>query len=78
MIHHLKRKEGKGIWICGGANVIQQFLLEDMIDEFYISIIPTLLGKGISLFGILDKKIDLRLIKTQSYNGITDLIYQRR
>jgi len=30
------------------------------------------------LFGILDKKIDLRLIKTQSYNGITDLIYQRR
>lgn len=49
-----------------------------MIDEFYISIIPTLLGKGISLFGILDKKIDLRLIKTQSYNGITDLIYQRR
>ena len=78
LIHHLKRKEGKGIWICGGANVIQQILQEDMIDEFYISITPTLLGKGISLFGILDKKIDLRLIKTQSYNGITDLIYQRR
>ncbi|WP_331682763.1 hypothetical protein [Blautia sp.] len=50
-----------------------------MIDQYYITVIPTILGSGIRLFeNVNGKEIPLKLIKTQSYNGMTDLIYIRR
>ena len=78
LIKRLREENGKGIWICGGANLIQQLVTEDMIDCYYITIIPIILGSGIRLFGNADQAIKLRLLKTQSYNGMTDLIYIRR
>jgi dihydrofolate reductase len=51
---------------------------KNMIDKYYISVIPTLLGNGVRLLGNIDREIKLRLCKTQTYNGITDLIYMRR
>lgn len=78
MVNELKREQGKNIWICGGANIIQQLIKEDLIDEYYISVIPTILGSGIRLFGTISGEIKLKLVHTQTYNGITDLIYTRR
>lgn len=78
IVNTLKQQEGKAIWICGGATVIQQLISADLIDEYYISVIPTILGTGIPLFGSSTKELKLRLVQTQSYNGITDLIYTRR
>lgn len=78
LIKRLRGKNGKGIWICGGANLIQQLVREDIIDCYYITVIPTILGSGIRLFEKADHEIKLRLLKTQSYNGITDLIYTKR
>lgn len=77
-VKNLKKKDGKGIWICGGANVIQQLMKKDVIDCYYITIIPTFLGAGIRLFENGEKEIKLKLIKTQNYNGMTELIYERR
>lgn len=78
IVKKLKIQEGKNIWICGGANVIYQLVKEDVIDEYYISVIPTILGSGISLFDTIQKEIKLKLEKTQAYNGIVDLVYSRR
>ena len=78
VVEKLKSKEGKNIWICGGANLTQQLMQNDLIDEYYIFVIPTLLGSGIRLFGNLENEIKLKLLKTQTYNGITDLVYARR
>lgn len=78
LLKKLKAQEGKSIWICGGANLIRQLMNDDLIDQYYISVIPTILGSGIRLFGNMGKEIKLRLLKTQTYNGITDLIYTRR
>lgn len=78
LVRELKNKEGKGIWICGGANIVQQFIQNDLIDEYYISVIPTVLGSGIRLFGTTSDEIKLKLISTQTYNGIVELIYARR
>lgn len=78
MVRELKREQGKGIWICGGAKLVGQLIKEDLIDEYYISVIPTILGDGIRLFGTVEKEIKLKLVRTQTYNGITDLIYTRR
>lgn len=78
LIRKLKQEKGKDIWICGGADIVQQVLKKNLIDKFYISVIPTLLGKGIPLFGTMEQEIRLELIQTQNYNGITDLVYKRR
>ncbi|GAA4443330.1 dihydrofolate reductase family protein [Ravibacter arvi] len=45
---------GKDIRIGGGADTIQQYLREGLIDELHIAIAPTLLGKGEGLFGKVD------------------------
>lgn len=78
IVNELKQQEGKKIWICGGANIVQQLVKANLIDEYYISVIPTILGSGIRLFETSPKEIKLKLIHTQTYNGITDLNYIRR
>lgn len=78
LLEKLKKESGKNIWICGGANLIQQLVRANVMDQYYISVIPTLLGQGIRLFDGLEYEIKLKLFKTQSHNGITDLIYVRR
>lgn len=78
LIRKLKQKQGKNIWICGGANIIQQLIREDLIDIYHITVIPTILGKGVRLFGTIKREIKLQLLNTQKYNGITDLVYGRR
>lgn len=78
LVKSLKEESGKDIWICGGANLVQQLVYEDIIDDYYITVIPTLLGSGIRLFENAKHEIKLRLLRTQSYNGMTDLVYTRR
>lgn len=78
LLKKLQKEEGKDIWICGGANLIQQLVSEDAIDQYYITVIPSILGSGIRLFEKGKKEIKLKLLKTQSYNGMTDLVYTRR
>ena len=78
LVRELLQYPGKDIWICGGAGIIQPLVEADLIDKYYISVIPVILGSGIRLFGETGKKIPLRLVQTQSYNGITDLVYIRR
>lgn len=78
LIKALKKENGKDIWICGGANLVWQLVNEDLIDCYYITIIPTLLGSGIRLFENGKAQIKLKLLNTQSYNGMIDLVYIRR
>ena len=35
------------VWLMGGGKIIRSFLQENLIDEYYIYIQPTLLGDGI-------------------------------
>ena len=78
LIRDLKKENGKSIWICGGAKIIQPLIQDNLIDEYYISVIPTILGDGIRLFAPGSNELKLKLKSTQSYNGITELIYTRR
>ena len=78
LVKKLREETGKGIWICGGANLAGQLIREDLIDCYYITVIPTLLGDGIRLFGKEKTGIDLRLTHTRAYNGMVELVYVRR
>lgn len=78
LIQKLKKYSGKNIWICGGANIINQLIDKNLIDIYHISIIPTILGNGIKLFDKFSIERKLKLISNNSYNGIVDLIYEHR
>lgn len=78
LLKTLKRQDGKDIWICGGANLVRQLMRTDSIDRYYLSVIPTLLGEGTRLFGEFPEERKLSLIQTRNYNGIVELIYERR
>ena len=47
---------GKDIRIGGGANTIQQYLREGLIDEMHVAISPVLLGSGERLFDGVDMR----------------------
>lgn len=78
VIQTLRAENGKGIWICGGANLVQQLVAEDLIDCYYITVIPVILGSGIRLFEHRTREIKLRLLESKAYNGMIDLIYTKR
>ena len=48
------------------------------IDQLWLSIIPTVLGNGVRLFPELSRELPLHLVKTEHWNGIEDLIYEKR
>ena len=78
LIEKLKQESRKDIWICGGASIVNQCVALDLIDKYHISIIPTILGGGIKLFDNQAAEHKLHLIFTRSYNGISELVYERR
>lgn len=78
LVNDLRQGAGKNIWICGGANVVNQLLRANLIDVFHIATIPTILGSGIKLFGEIENIQNLRLIDTTIYNGIIEAVYERK
>ena len=78
LIARLKAQPGGEIWICGGASVANQCMRQGLIDRYHINVMPTMRGAGIRLFEGLEKPIPLRLVSTEQYNGIVDLVYVAR
>lgn len=78
LVNTLKEKDGKDIWVCGGADIVQQLMRYNLIDIYHISAIPTILGNGKRLFSEAEQEIKLRLMTVKSSNGITELIYHKR
>lgn len=66
------------IWLVGGANLVNQFIESNLIDEFIIFTMPVLLGEGIRLFEEKNKELQLTLKKTKSYKiGVIESHYER-
>ncbi len=64
IISKLESRKQKNLYIDGGR-LIQSFLREDLIDELVITRFPKILGKGIPLFGDLDKILDFEHVETE-------------
>ncbi|QLH02953.1 dihydrofolate reductase [Nitrosopumilus cobalaminigenes] len=67
---------GKNIWLVGGAKIIASFLKIGFVDEIITTVIPVLLGKGISLFQSIENETKLELVKTEKYGQLVDLHYK--
>ena len=46
LVDRLKSENGKNIFCDGGAEIVNELLKDDLIDEFIISVIPILVGNG--------------------------------
>ncbi|MCP3966470.1 MAG: dihydrofolate reductase [Lentisphaerae bacterium] len=78
LVDELKAKKGKKIWLLGGARLADALMKADLIDEYQIAIIPTILGRGLSLFKDNNPTLKLRLNSAKSMNGIAMLKYSKR
>lgn len=77
LIAELREQPVGDIWICGGASVVRQLMERDLIDRYWFTVIPVLLGDGIPLFDRREGKLPLILCATDTANGMVDLVYER-
>ncbi|MGE5106873.1 MAG: dihydrofolate reductase family protein, partial [Sphingobacteriales bacterium] len=67
LILKLKSEKGKNIFIDGGAEIVNELLKENLIDEFIISVIPILVGNGTRLFKDGRPEQTLKLLSTKQF-----------
>jgi len=59
----------RSIWFVGGGAVAGECLRLGLADEVRYSIMPVLIGQGISFFGALDKDVTLHLMEVKAYTS---------
>lgn len=76
LVSELRDKKGRNIFCDGGSEIINELLQGNLVDEFVISIIPILMGDGISLFKSKRPLLRLKLVDYQKYDtGLVQLHY---
>jgi dihydrofolate reductase len=69
----------RNIWFVGGGEVSAECLRLRLADEVRYSIVPVVIGDGISFFQGLDQDVPLHLLETTAYkSGIVALRYEVR
>ncbi|QWF77123.1 dihydrofolate reductase family protein [Amycolatopsis sp. CA-230715] len=75
-VRELKREDGLGIWLCGGAGLAQS--LREEIDEIVLKLHPVVAGAGIPLFSGGFSPQRFALTGTTAYDsGVLHLTYAR-
>jgi dihydrofolate reductase len=70
----LKKQTGKNI-LAGSRSIIITLMKLGLIDEFHFCVHPIILGKGLSLFQNISDRLDLKLLKTQTYGSGAVMLY---
>ena len=72
----LKQQPGKDIFV-GSPSLIVAAMNLDLVDEYQLSIQPTIAGKGLRLFKNINDRVDLKLLKTKTFgSGAIALYYE--
>lgn len=78
VLEDIKRKGLKRVWIVGGGKVASSFMVKGLVDEYILTLIPIILGTGISLYQATSEQ-KLNLVKTKSYtSGAVELHYTKQ
>jgi dihydrofolate reductase len=64
----LRQQPGKDLAV-GGAGLASTFMQLGLIDEYRLFASPVLLGGGTPYFPVMDERIDLELVETQTFGG---------
>jgi len=75
-VNKIKNKNGKDIWLFGGAGLTTSLMQCQLVNEIHLAIHPILLGAGKLLFSDIKNRIDLELIDCISYpTGLVSVKY---
>jgi dihydrofolate reductase len=70
-IRKLKAQSGQGILVNGSVTLINYLIEHDLIDEYWLIVVPIVIGKGRRLFEERDQPVKLKLQQTITYaNGV--------
>jgi dihydrofolate reductase len=76
-VRGLKREDGKGIWLCGGAELAATLAGAGLVDEVVVKLYPVVFGAGIPMFARRIPQTALRLRHSKTYaNGVLLLTYE--
>lgn len=79
MVQQLKNEGGKNIHCDGGAEIVNELLKSNLIDEFIISVVPILVGNGIRLFKDGRQEQQLELVNVKTFDtGLIQLHYKQK
>ncbi|HEU5167496.1 MAG TPA: dihydrofolate reductase family protein [Chitinophagaceae bacterium] len=67
----------KNVWIVGGAMLVKDFIRLKLVDEIRISVLPIILGDGLSFFDHIEQEQALHLKDVAAYkSGMVELCYE--
>lgn len=72
-VKKLKNETGRNIWIVGGGGLLQSFIKERLVDEFFLQIVPVIIGRGIPLFSPADLESKFSLQEVNQYKQIAEM-----
>ena len=77
-VDELRRKHDGDIVVHGSAQLVQELLERDLVDELRLMVFPVVLGSGKRLFGESSNKLPLRLADSKTVgDGIVILTLER-
>ncbi|MFD4246167.1 dihydrofolate reductase family protein [Streptomyces sp. NPDC058525] len=68
-IRRLRAEPGEGDIAIGGATLAAEAAASDLIDEYQIMVHPVLVGGGIPFFAREERRVDLELVETRTFNA---------
>ncbi len=71
------RNGGSKNIVVGSPGLIVAFMRLNLIDEYQLSVQPTVLGSGLTLFKNVSDRVDLKLLKTKTFGcGAVTFYYE--
>lgn len=70
LVHKIKQDSEKDIWLFGGSEIIDLFVKDDAIDEYWLYYVAEVLGDGIPLF----KSPILKHLKVKSIKQFENMV----
>lgn len=78
LVNKIKGQNPKDIWLIGGGQLITYFLNKDLLDRMILTLIPTIIGEGISLFPDNPKETKWILSNVEKFEtGVVNLTYDK-
>jgi dihydrofolate reductase len=68
-IERLRAEPGEGDIAIGGATLAAQAAELDLIDEYRTRVLPVLVGGGLPFFSHRERRVDLELVETRTYDS---------
>jgi dihydrofolate reductase len=77
LVEEINQNQYQRVWVVGGGKLASAFMQYGLMDEYIITIIPIILGAGISLYQFVpEMKLDLIHSKSDS-SGMVELYYKK-